>query len=272
MNIRTPDEIAELSVSVGIGKASLSSRPSSLGRLIMLSAAAGAFIALGGILSLVIGSGFPGAGAANPSLQKLLSGLVFPTGLLLVVVLGAELFTGNNALLIPPMRNSHISLPAVLRNWAIVWLGNFAGALLVAWLLVYMAGLTAPEPYHSAIIRTAETKATLPWLTVFLRGIGANWCVCLAVWLALAGHTLTEKAVGCWVPVAAFVMLGYEHCVANMFFIPCGMLEGADVSVAQLFLSNLVPATLGNIVGGALFVGIVHGYARIRPQAGKRES
>lgn len=263
MNIKTPDQIAESTVNIGIQKVALSSAGGSLSRLMTLSIAAGAFIALGGILSTVIGSGFPEATAGNPSLQKLLSGMVFPVGLVLVVVLGAELFTGNNALLIPALKRSHYTPSDVLRNWTLVWIGNFIGALIVAVALVHLAGLTTPEPYHTAIIRTAETKANLPWTTVLLRGIGANWCVCLAVWLALSGHTLTEKVVGCWIPVAAFVMLGYEHCVANMFFIPCGMLEGADVDIIQLLWRNLVPATLGNIAGGALFVGMLHGYIRL---------
>ncbi|MDE7125953.1 MAG: formate/nitrite transporter family protein, partial [Muribaculaceae bacterium] len=189
-----------------------------------------------------------------------------PIGLVLVVVLGAELFTGNNALLIPAMRRGHFGIMPVIRNWILIWTGNFIGALAVAYFLVYLAGLTTPEPFHSAIIKTAESKSSLPWLTVFIRGIGANWCVCLAVWLALAGHTLTEKVIGCWIPVAAFVMLGYEHCVANMFFIPCGILEGACVDIPTMLWNNLLPATLGNIAGGALFVGTLHGYLRIKAE------
>ncbi len=261
MNIKTPDEIAEATVGIGCKKVSLTSQRSALPRLAMLSFAAGAFIALGGALSLIVGYGFPGATAANPSLQRLLSGLVFPIGLVLVVVLGAELFTGNNALLIPALCRKNFGWGAVVRNWTLVWIGNFAGALAVAYFLVYLSGLTTADPYHKAIVGIAQTKCSLPWLTVFLRGIGANWCVCLAVWLALAGHSLTDKVTGCWLPVAAFVALGYEHCVANMFFIPCGMFEGADTSVCAMLWNNLAPATLGNIVGGALFVGTIHGYA-----------
>ncbi len=95
-------------------------------------------------------------------------------------------------------------------------------------------------------------------MTVFIKAIGANWCVCLAVWLALSGRTMLEKMAGCWLPVMAFVALGYEHSIANMFFIPCGMMEGADVSIADFVVRNLVPATLGNIAGGALLVGCIH--------------
>ena len=107
-------------------------------------------------------------------------------------------------------------------------------------------------------------KVAMSWLVVFIKGIGANWCVCLAVWLALAGHSLIEKMAACWLPVMAFVALGYEHSIANMFFIPLGMLEGAQVSVGQFVFDNLIPATLGNIAGGAIFVGCVHAMLHLR--------
>ena len=124
--------------------------------------------------------------------------------------------------------------------------------------MVSLTGLVDGEPYRSAILRVAETKVSLSWLVVFLRGIGANWCVCLAVWLAMSGRRLSEKMIACWLPVMAFVVLGYEHCIANMFFIPLGMMQGADVSISAFAIDNLIPATLGNIVGGAIFVGMPH--------------
>ena len=104
----------------------------------------------------------------------------------------------------------------------------------------------------------------MTWDVVFLKAIGANWCVCLAVWLALSGKTLLEKALGCWLPVMAFVVLGYEHCIANMFFIPLGMMEGADITVWQAVTANFIPSTLGNIAGGALLVGAINGYLHLR--------
>ncbi len=251
MPVKSPSEVFKTALTVGCTKVSMP-----LNRVIVLSIMAGAFITLGGVLSLIVGFGFPGVTADNPGLQKLLSGLTFPIGLFLVVTQGAELFTGNNAVLMPGCACGRFSFPAVLRNWALVWLGNFAGALAVTAVLVTWSGLTALEPYHSAIIRIAETKASLPPLTMFLRGIGANWCVCLAVWVALAGKSLCDKMVGCWLPVFAFVALGYEHCIANMFFIPAGMMEGAAVTQAGLW-TNLAIVTLGNIAGGAILVGAV---------------
>lgn len=221
-------------------------------RLFVLSVLAGAFIALGGALSIMLGQGV--SPAAGPGLQRLLSALAFPVGLFLVVTFGADLFTGNNALLIPALNSHRIGISAVIKNWIMVWIGNFAGALLFTSLFVTLSGIFDNEPYHTAVCNIANTKANLPPYVIFLRGIGANWCVCLAVWLALGAKTMGTKALACWVPVSAFVALGYEHCIANMFFIPCGMLAGADVSVMQMSV-NLALSTAGNIIGGALMVG-----------------
>lgn len=258
MQIRAPKEITETAAAVGAAKAGLT--VNSLPRLLTASCLAGAYIALGGILSLIVGYGFPEVTSSNPAMQKLLSGCMFPIGLILVVVLGAELFTGNNALLIPSYMKGRHSFALVIRNWALVYLGNFIGAIAFTYIMVYACGLTAADPYHQAIIGIAKAKVSMTWLTVFIKGIGANWCVCLAVWLALSGKTFFEKALGCWLPVMAFVALGYEHSIANMFFIPLGMMEGADVGIVEAITANLIPATLGNIVGGALLVGAVNAY------------
>lgn len=225
-----------------------------LGRLFVLSVLAGAFISLGGMLSVIIGFGFPEISASNPGLQKLMSALMFPIGLFLIVMFGADLFTGNNALLMPAAYEKKIGAFDVVRNWTLVWIGNFIGCLLFTYFLVSVSGLTDSEPYRTAITGIAQAKCSLSPMVIFFRGIGANWCVCLAVWLALGANTMGTKALACWLPVGAFVALGYEHCIANMFFIPCGMLAGADVSIID-FGKNLLFATLGNIVGGALMVG-----------------
>lgn len=259
MKILTPAEITKATLEIGCAKAAAPAW-----RLWTQSIMAGSFIAFGGILSVIVGFGFPEATAANPSLQRLLSGMMFPIGLILVVVLGAELFTGNNALLIPGCMQRRFGWKEIARNWTIVYLGNFIGALLFAYFLVYLSGLTASAPYDEAICRIARAKVSMTFWQVLLKGIGANWCVCLAVWLALSGKTLLEKALGCWLPVMAFVALGYEHCIANMFFIPLGMLEGADVGIMQAITANFIPSTLGNIAGGALLVGAVNGYLFLR--------
>ena len=255
LSIKSATEVFE---KKGIAKAAISDND--LKRHFVLSVMAGAYIAIGGVLSLIAGYGFPEITAANPSLQRILSGFAFPIGLILVVMLGAELFTGNNALLIPGMLNRRVKATSVLRNWILVYIGNFVGALAFTSIFVYACGLTSTEPYNTAIQNIAIAKTSMPWLSVFIKGIGANWFVCLAVMLSVISESFTGKALGCWLPVMAFVVLGYEHSIANMFFIPAGMLEGAPVSVSQFIINNLVPATLGNIIGGALFVGTAFWY------------
>lgn len=256
MPVKKPSEVISQAVETGRAKSTMP-----LKRLLTMSVLAGAYIALGGVLSVIGGYGFSGTPVG---LQKLISGSLFPIGLILIVVLGGELFTGNNAMLIPAYMRRDYTFGAVLRNWTAVYFGNFVGALAFAWLMVYLPGLTSSAPYHDAVIGIAETKVSMSWLTVFIKGIGANWCVCLAVWLAMSGRRLIEKMVACWLPVMAFVALGYEHSIANMFFIPLGMMEGATVTVGQMVIDNLIPATLGNIVGGAVFVALPHAMLHMR--------
>ena len=264
MSTRTPKEVIETVNTIGAGKIAMSSgKKGSYPRFVLLTLLAGMYISFGGALSVILGFGFPEISSANPGLQKLLSGAAFPVGLILVVVLGAELFTGNNAFLMPQWMRKGCTTWDVVVNWTVVYFGNFLGALFFVYCLVYLTGLFSPEPYHSAIIKVAKAKVSLPWLTAFTRGIGANWCVCLAIWLALSAKSSGAKMFGCWLPVMAFVALGYEHSVANMFFIPAAMCEGAEIGVVQMVTANLVPVTLGHIIGGALFVGCVHTYLHL---------
>lgn len=256
--MKTPVEVIEAASNAGASKAALSDKGG--GRFWLLAVLAGIYIAMGGTLSVILGYGFPEITASNPSLQRLLSGAAFPLGLILVVILGAELFTGNNAVLMPSVLSGRISAFSVLKNWVLVYFGNFLGALFFTTVFVYFSGLTSSEPYHGAVQRIAEAKVSMPWGVVFIKGIAANWFVCLAVWLATTATTMPGKMIGCWFPVMTFVALGYEHSIANMFFIPIGIMEGASVTIHQFLIDNLVPATIGNIVGGALFVGTVYWY------------
>ena len=260
MQVNTPKQTAEAALQAGLNKTALHHDPA---RLLVLAIMAGCYIALGGTLSLIAGYGL-GATADTPAIQKLASGATFPIGLILVVVLGAELFTGNNALLIPAFMHRHYKASTVAVNWTVVYLGNLVGAVAFTTLFTWGVGLTATEPYHSAAIAIGTAKTSMPWLTVLLKGIGANWCVCLGVWLALSGKTLCDKIAGCWWPVMAFVVLGYEHCIANMFYLPLAMLEGAPFGVWDAVWRNLIPATLGNIIGGAIFVGCVHTWLHLK--------
>lgn len=262
--MNNPAEIADATLRAGENKLNL--MRNNKGRLAVASMMAGAFIAFGGTLSLVVGFGFPEFSASNPSLQKFMAGAMFPIGLILVVVLGAELFTGNNALLIPAFMRKRCGAGEVVKNWTLVYLGNFVGAMVFTYFMVYYCGLTGNGPWHDAILGIVKAKTSMSWGVVLVKGIGANWCVCLAIWLALSSKSFTGKALGCWLPVMAFVVLGYEHCIANMFYLPLGLMEGSDVGVMKCITANLIPATLGNIIGGALFVGCLHSYLHLKKQ------
>ncbi len=226
-----------------------------LDRLMALSFLGGAYIALGALLAVGVGGAVPELKSTNPGLQKLVFGAVFPVGLMAVVIAGAELFTGNNALMLPGVLSGRINWSDVWRNWAISFLGNFVGSVFVAYALAYATGLMAKEPWFSSATGIAEAKVAQAFWPLFLKGLGCNWLVCLAVWLAIASEDVTGKILGIWWPIMAFVALGFEHSVANMFFVPLGIFCGAKVTWMQFLQVNLVPVTLGNIVGGGGFVG-----------------
>ncbi|MBN1323980.1 MAG: formate/nitrite transporter family protein [Methanotrichaceae archaeon] len=256
MGFKSPKDTTCAVDNIGCAKAEMP-----FGPLLTLGFLAGAFIAFGGLLAVIVGGGVPGLKADNPGLQKFLFGAAFPVGLMLVVVAGAELFTGNTACCIPAVLSKKISWASCMRNWAVSYVGNFIGSIFVVFFLTYMTGLLAPEPWHGAIVAIAEGKVAQDFWPLFFKGIGCNWLVCLAVWLALASDDVISKLFGVWFPIMAFVSIGFEHCIANMFFIPAGIFYGADVTWAQFFVANLIPVTLGNIVGGAVFVGAIYWYA-----------
>jgi len=256
MSIYTPKELPAIAEQTGIDKANYHWK-----KTFVLAFLAGAYIAMGATLAVYVSNGFTGISAENPVLPKLLAGLTFPVGLMLVLLAGAELFTGNNAMLIPGCLNGKIKWYIVVKNWLLVFASNFVGAIFFSYLFVYITGLFDHDPWQSAIIHIAVLKTTQPWHIIFLKGIGANWLVCLAVWLALTAKSTSGKIAAIWWPVMVFVVLGYEHSIANMFYIPMGIFEGAPVTWGAFVFNNLIPSALGNIVGGAVFVGGVYWYA-----------
>ncbi len=233
---------------------------SKLSKQLLNSFLAGAYLSMGCALAVVVGFGFPELSAANPGLSKLLFGLAFPIGLAMIMLLGAELFTGNTATLIPALIDRRVTWAQVLRNWLVVWCGNFIGALFFAYVLVYLTGIIGKEPWLSGLNNYAEAKVSYPFIKTMLKGVAANWFVCLAVWMSLGTGNIRGKVVAIWIPISAFVILGYEHSIANMFFLPMAMFNGAEISTADLFIKNLIPVTIGNIIGGALFVGTLFTY------------
>ena len=255
MGFKSPKETTCSVDDIGCNKIGIE-----FGPLLTLSFLAGAFIAFGGLLAVIVGGGVPDIKAANPGLQKFIFGAVFPVGLMLVVVAGAELFTGNNASCVPAVLSKKAPWSGLARNWTVSYFGNFLGSIFVVIFLTYMTGLFASDPWLSSITGIAEAKVAQDFWPLFFKGVGCNWLVCLAVWLAIASDDVASKVLSIWFPIMAFVAIGFEHSIANMFFIPAGIMYGASVTWAEFFIVNLIPVTLGNIVGGALFVGGVYWY------------
>lgn len=231
-----------------------------LSRVIILSILAGFYVSIGGVLSITVSFGFPGITAENPALQKLLSGAVFPIGLMFVVLAGANLFTGNTAVYVPPILNKKLTVRALTKGWGLVYIGNFIGAVAFAYFVGRLITIYDSEPWLSSIIKYANYKVSLEWGDAFYRGIACNWLVCLAIYLSCMVKDTVAKIVSIWIPTMCFVVIGFEHSVANMFFIPLGILKGADITITQFLLNNLLPVTIGNIIGGALFVGTTYWY------------
>ena len=238
--------------------------------VILLSFLAGAYIAFGGLLAVVASAGMLDAGAPI-GLEKFVFGAVFPVGLIIVVIAGSELFTGNVMFMTLGVLDGTASIGGLAKNWAISWVFNFVGALFVAYVLAFMGGICPTDASVPAYaisakaISVAEGKVTMPFLTAMIKGIGCNWLVCLAVWLANASDDVIGKIVGIWFPIMAFVCIGFEHSVANMFFIPLGMFLGAKgVTWATIIINNLIPVTIGNIIGGGLFVACLYWYTYLK--------
>ena len=225
--------------------------------LILLSFLAGAYIAFGGLLAEIANAGMLSAGAPV-GLSKFVFGAVFPVGLILVVLAGSELFTGNVMYMTLGVLDGKASIGGLCKNWGLSWIFNFAGALFVAYVLAYLGGVVADPAITAGATKVATTKVGLAWDKSFIRAIGCNWLVCLAVYLAIASDDIIGKIAGIWFPIMAFVTIGFEHSIANMFFIPLGMFLGAEGVTWATMFNNLIPVTLGNIVGGAIFVACIY--------------
>ena len=235
----SPAEIAQRIEKAGLTKAALP-----LDKLIMLGLLAGLFIGFGGAFYTVAVTGSTlGFGPA-----KMLGGLAFSLGLVLVVIAGAELFTGNN-LIVMAWADRNVTTAALLRNWAVTFLANSTAAAGLAY-LIHLSGILNTGELKATAIAIAEAKLALPPLEAFIRGILCNTLVCLAVWLSFAAHTVSGKTLAIVFPITAFVTLGFEHSIANLYLIAVGILAGADGGFAGL-AGNLVPVTIGNILGGA---------------------
>lgn len=274
----SPKEIAGRVETIGVAKANLNFLAK-----FTLSVLAGVFISFGAALfTLVVHDSKLSFG-----LTQAIGGLSFCLGLILVVVAGAELFTGNN-LLVMAYVSKKITLRKLVENWVILFLGNFIGALSLA-LWVYLSRQWSANSHlvGAKALLIANAKVGFPFVVAFTRGVLCNALVCLAVWLCMAGRSTTDKILSILFPISAFVALGFEHSVANMYFIPMGLLlkhepavleavavmagkagDFTNLTTQAFLMNNLFPVTLGNIVGGGLLVGLVYWFVYLR---GKKE-
>jgi len=267
-----PPEMAQRAEEIGAAKVTMDR-----GRLLALAMLAGAFIAFGGIFSTVA---LAGASGAPWGATRVLAGVVFSVGLILVIVGGAELFTGNN-LIVMAWAGGRVSTWALLRNWTLVYVGNFAGAVGIALLA---CGGRLHEAGGGAVGATAlgiaAAKLQLGFVQAVLLGILCNVLVCLAVWLAYSARSTTDRVLAIVPPIAAFVAAGFEHSVANMYFVPFALLvtfldpgftaarviDIHTLTWGDFIVRNLLPVTLGNVIGGALLVGGVYWFVYLRPR------
>jgi len=270
-----PPEMAAKAEQIGVVKANMSGA-----NMLVLAVLAGAFIALGAVFATTVSAG--ASGNLPYGMGRLFIGLVFSIGLILVIVGGAELFTGNN-LIVMAWANRKVSTTLLLRNWGIVYIGNFLGAVGTA-VLVFWSGQYAfgNGAVGVAALNTANAKVQLDFGQAVALGILCNGLVCLAVWLSYSARTTADKILAIVPPIAAFVAAGFEHSIANMYFIPVALLikDGAaerfwssigksaadypELTWAHFLGNNLLPVTIGNIIGGTVLVGAVYWFVYLR--------
>jgi formate/nitrite transporter len=297
MPFKPPAEITKAAIAAGCTKCT-----TTWDKLLILAFLAGAYIAFGGLLAEIVVGGMSGGfvqtmadGAKNTTaiptgILKFATGAVFPVGLMCVVIAGSELFTGNCMFAPISWLDKKITLKGFAINWTLVYIGNLIGALFVVYFLAYWSGLFSSAPFGTWAMTVANGKLGLTWDDALLRGIGCNWLVCLAVWLAIASDDIVGKILGIWFPIMAFVAIGFEHSVANMFFIPLGIAlfndgglsamkdawikalgTGANNYAGSLttdwthfIVNNLIPVTIGNIIGAVIFVAAIYWWVYIR--------
>jgi formate transporter len=273
-----PAKMASRMEEVGLAKAGLG-----FWTMFALAVLAGAFIATGAIFATTVTTGL-GATGVGFGIVKLLAGLVFCLGLIAVVVAGAELFTGNN-LIIMAFANGKVGVGGLLRNWVIVYVGNFVGSVLTALVMFLSKQYTfAGGALGANALAIANGKCSLDFMQAIALGIMCNALVCLAIWLCSSARSTTDKILAIIFPITAFVAAGFEHSVANMYFIPIGLFiknfagpdfwtaigktaaEFANLTWPAFFITNLLPVTIGNIIGGAGFVGLAYWFIYLRPR------
>lgn len=259
--MNSPSEIGKLYVKVGKGKMELP-----VSKMFVLGIFAGAYIAFGAVCSQAVAVSIP-----LQSVAKAAGAFVFPIGLMMVLVAGSELFTGNCLLVIPVLEGEG-TMSEMLKNWLFVYIGNLVGGVMVAAACTYGHVYSLfDQQLAASVVAMAAGKVSLSFGDALIRGILCNVLVCVAVWISFAAKELAGKILGLMLPVAAFVLCGFEHSVANMYFISSGIMTSSEYGIAaegltwgSMFVNNLIPVTLGNIIGGSVIVGLGYWFCYIR--------
>jgi len=272
--MNSPKEVMQNYIAIGLAKTKYTAA-----KMLILGAFAGLFLGFAGAGATIVSATVAGTAAASAG--KLLGALVFPAGLAMILIAGGELFTGNNLIIISVLEKQ-AKIGAMLKNWLFVYIGNLIGSLAVAAVTVY-GGTYSLFGNAAAVgaIGTAVAKSTLPFGEALLRGISCNVLVCIAVFMALAAKDVAGKIAALFFPIMLFVLSGYEHSVANMYFIPAGILAAKNVNYSgaysaaynpsnlssltwgAMFVKNLIPVTLGNIIGGTGIVGALYWFIHL---------
>ncbi len=251
--MNTPLEIADIYIMVGDGKTT-----QRLWKLFLLGFLAGAYIGLGALASQIVSCGIE-----TPAAARLLSAIVFPIGLVMIIIAGGELFTGNCLIFISVLsKNTYLS--AMLRTWLVIFLGNFAGSVFISLMVNFGHVLTLFDgELAKAVVATATAKVNIPFTDALIKGTLCNFMVCIAVWISFASDDIMGKILGLYLPIVLFVVCGFEHSVANMYFVPAGIFAQHVYNIpsealhwGSFLFRNLLPVTVGNIIGGSVMVGM----------------
>lgn len=258
MTHKKPQEILEININTAVSKTKLTVR-----QTVLLGLMAGFFIAMAGAAANM-GTYYFLGNPLTAGIGKMLSGMIFPAGLMMVSLAGAELFTGNN-LMAAAVLDRKISVGAMLKNWITVYLANFAGSVFIAWIVVASGLLEAGNGMLSDVtVSIAVSKIQLTFFEAFSRGILCNILVCAAVWMASGADSSAGKIFCLYFPIWLFVTAGFEHSIANMYFIPAAIFASGGEEVLSwggFLLNNLLPVTFGNIVGGVVFTAGIYYFA-----------
>jgi len=260
-NYNSPGDITKEFADSGVYKSNLS-----LSKFSIIAILGGAFIAFGGLLSVMVAGGIPGIGEENPGLVKFIAGALFPIGLIMVSVTGADLFTSDCTAFTIPLLQKRIRITVFIKFLILSYVFNFVGTQIITYWFSSGIGFFDKEPWQSYLHHYAEAKVNQDFWNVFIKGIGANWLVCLGMFMGYASKDIIGKCIGIWIPVMLFVTLGYEHSIANMFFIPAAIYSGANIIWSDFIIHNLIPATIGNLIGGAILVGCVYWYIFLKEE------